>query len=89
MSTVSIKDEYRTTMNEDVYCNEDETGCYTNRYVRWLEHQAKNNEVLDLVMLSDDDDVVDDCPCFDKCKNPLKDKNCDDNMNGSQYCFKE
>jgi len=45
MSTVSVKDKYRTEMNEDVYCNEPEVGCYTNKYVRWLEHQVMNNLV--------------------------------------------
>ena len=46
-------------------------------------------ELLDLfiVMLSKDDN--DDCHCFDKCRNPLKDKHCDDSMAGSQYCFEE
>ncbi len=29
------------------------------------------------------------CPLFCECKNKLKDKHCDDNMNGSMYCFKK
>jgi hypothetical protein len=41
---------------------------------------------LSNVRLSDESD---NCPLFDKCKNPLKDEHCDDNMAGSQYCFKD
>jgi hypothetical protein len=54
-------------------------------------------DLLDLfgVMLSDNkSDELEDfepskCWLFDKCKNRLKDENCDDTMPNSQYCYKE
>tara|TARA_R110000744_G_scaffold240590_1_gene357986 strand:- start:16 stop:231 length:216 start_codon:yes stop_codon:yes gene_type:complete len=54
-----------------------------------LDEQEATDRILVLfgVMLSEDDN--NDCHCFDKCRNPLKDKHCDDSMAGSQYCFEE
>ena len=52
MSTVNLKDEYRTETNEDVYAEENlygGTGSYADDYVKWLEYKLNNNEVLDLV----------------------------------------
>ena len=52
-----------------------------------VDKDTNTNGVLGDVVLSEDDN--DECHCFDKCKNPLKNKYCDDSMVGSQYCFEE
>ena len=63
---------------------------YTKTFVHIAKKYATElkSDLLNPVMLSTVDEF-EDCPSFGNCKNPLKDKHCDEHMEGSMYCFKE
>ncbi len=46
--SVALKDKYREETNKDVYSGNafEEEGSYSDEYVKWIEKQVKNNDLL-------------------------------------------
>jgi len=48
--SVDLKDKYREETNKDVYSEDNvyggSGGSYSDQYVKWLEKQVKNNDLL-------------------------------------------
>ena len=48
--SVDLKDKYREETNKDVYSDDNvyggSGGSYSDQYVKWLEKQVKNNDLL-------------------------------------------
>ena len=58
---MNIREEFQKETNKDYESEKSNhypylcgTGMYNDDYVEWLESKLKNNEALDLVMLSDE-----------------------------------
>ena len=52
--SVDLKDKYREETNKDVYSDDNVYGggggSYSDQYVKWLEKQVKNNDLLHSVV---------------------------------------